>query len=132
MVDITLCANKKCPIRENCYRFKATPNEYRQSYADYDFAKDGKCEYFVKINNFAENKIQASKMEDLVTRLTKRAEIRRQISTRKSVQEGQPDRISDLLEEAASEIYRLREILNLDIRGNPDENKIKVDTLATV
>jgi hypothetical protein len=39
--------------------------------------------------------------QDLIERLEKRAEIRRQISTRKSVQEGQPDRIADLLEEAA-------------------------------
>lgn len=46
--------------------------------------------------------------EDLVTRLRKRAEIRRQISTRKSVQEGKPDRIADLLEEAADEIERLQ------------------------
>lgn len=45
--------------------------------------------------------------EDLVTRLQKRAEIRRQIGTRKSVQEGKPDRIADLLEEAAAEILRL-------------------------
>ena len=47
--------------------------------------------------------------EDLVYRLRKRAEIRRQIPTRKSVQDNQPDRISDLLEEAANEIERLRE-----------------------
>lgn len=38
---------------------------------------------------------------DLIYRLRKRAEIRRQITTRKSVQEGKPDRIADLLEEAA-------------------------------
>ena len=47
--------------------------------------------------------------DDLVYRLRKRAEIRRQIPTRKSVQEGQTDRISDLLEEAATEIERLKE-----------------------
>ena len=41
---------------------------------------------------------------DLVYRLNKRAEIRRQITTRKSVQENQPDRIADLLEEAAQRI----------------------------
>lgn len=46
--------------------------------------------------------------QDLIYRLRKRAEIRRQISTRKSVQEGKPDRMSDLLEEAANEIERLR------------------------
>ena len=46
--------------------------------------------------------------QDLVYRLEKRAEIRRQISNRKSVQEGKPDRIADLLEEAAKEVKRLR------------------------
>ena len=45
--------------------------------------------------------------QDLVDRLRKRAEIRRQIPSRKSVQEGKPDRISDLLEEAANEIEDL-------------------------
>jgi len=53
--------------------------------------------------------------DDITDRLRKRAEIRRQISTRKSVQEGKPDRISDLLDEAAQEIDDLRFI----IRGNP-------------
>lgn len=46
--------------------------------------------------------------QSLVFRLRKRAEIRRQIQNRKSVQEGAPDRISDLLEEAADEIERLQ------------------------
>jgi hypothetical protein len=50
-------------------------------------------------------------MDDIVDRLRKRAEIRRQISTRKSVQEGKPDRIADLLEEAAQEIDDLRDII---------------------
>ena len=43
----------------------------------------------------------------LVQRLRKRAEIRRQIPNRKSVENNEPDRISDLLEEAANEIERL-------------------------
>jgi len=46
--------------------------------------------------------------QDIVERLRIRANIRRQIQTRKSVQEGKPDRISDLLEEAAREIESLR------------------------
>jgi ABC-type nitrate/sulfonate/bicarbonate transport system substrate-binding protein len=46
-------------------------------------------------------------MNDLISRLRLRAEIRRQISTRKSVTEGKPDRISDLLEEAANAIEML-------------------------
>jgi hypothetical protein len=48
--------------------------------------------------------------QDLIYRLRKRAEIRRQIPGRKSVQEGLPDRIALLLDEAADEIHRLREL----------------------
>ena len=47
--------------------------------------------------------------QDLVYRLLKRAEIRRQIPGRKSVEEGAPDRIADILEEAAREIVELRQ-----------------------
>lgn len=46
---------------------------------------------------------------DLVYRLLKRAEIRRQIPGRKSVEEGTPDRIADILEEAAREIVSLQQ-----------------------
>ena len=45
-------------------------------------------------------------MDDLIYRLRKRAEIRRQIPTRKSVLEGEPDRIADLLEEAANALEK--------------------------
>lgn len=49
--------------------------------------------------------------DDLVYRLRKRAEIRRQIPSRKSVQENKPDRLADLLDEAADEIERLNNII---------------------
>lgn len=42
----------------------------------------------------------------LINRLRIRASIRRNIQTRKSVQEGKPDRISDLLEEAADQLQQ--------------------------
>ena len=42
--------------------------------------------------------------QTLVERLRIRASIRRNNTERKSVQEGKPDRIADLLEEAADEI----------------------------
>ena len=54
--------------------------------------------------------------QDLVFRLQKRAEIRRQIATRRSVQNGEPDRIADLLEEAALEITNLRELMGQGIQ----------------
>lgn len=49
--------------------------------------------------------------QSLVFRLRKRAEIRRQIPSRLSVQEGKPDRIADLLEEAADKIKNLEDQL---------------------
>lgn len=48
--------------------------------------------------------------QSLLFRLRKRAEIRRQIKDRKSVQEGRTDRIADLLEEAADEIEHLQQL----------------------
>jgi len=57
--------------------------------------------------------------EDLIYRLRKRAEIRRQIQTRKSVQNGESDRISDLLEEAANRIEELE-----NKTGETNETKI--------
>jgi len=50
--------------------------------------------------------------QSLVFRLRKRAEIRRQIQDRKSVQEGANDRIADLLEEAANKIVQQEMIIN--------------------
>jgi uncharacterized protein Yka (UPF0111/DUF47 family) len=42
--------------------------------------------------------------ESLIDRLRIRASIRRSITSRKSIQEGKPDRIADLLEEAATQL----------------------------
>lgn len=47
--------------------------------------------------------------ESLIYRLRKRAEIRRSIPNRKSVQEGAPDKIADLLDEAAQALEFVRE-----------------------
>lgn len=52
--------------------------------------------------------------ESLIYRLRKRAEIRRNISTRKSVQEGKSDRIADLLEEAATALDFVQELADMD------------------
>lgn len=57
---------------------------------------------------------------DLVYRLRKRAEIRKQITTRKSVQNNEPDRISDLLEESADVIEKYTKVL-VDIANDYPE-----------
>jgi hypothetical protein len=47
--------------------------------------------------------------QDIVENLRARSRIRRQIQSRKSVQEGKPDRIADLCDAAADEIEGLRQ-----------------------
>jgi hypothetical protein len=59
--------------------------------------------------------------QSLEFRLRKRAEIRRQIKDRKSVQEGAADRIADLLEEAADEISRLEQTIANIVSARLDE-----------
>jgi len=51
--------------------------------------------------------------QTLVERLRIRASIRRNNTERKSVQERKPDRIADLLEEAADEIERLNTTIEM-------------------
>jgi hypothetical protein len=58
--------------------------------------------------------------DDLVYRLRKRAEIRRQIPSRKSVQEGAPDRIADLLEEAADALEQSKPWVKTYCGGKPN------------
>ena len=58
--------------------------------------------------------------ESLVYRLRKRAEIRRQIPSRKSVQEGKADRIADLLEEAANELELAQQFIDAAFKAHPN------------
>ena len=54
-----MCDNKECPVRLNCYRFTATPNEYRQSYCNFSHKTDSKlegCSYFWDNKNKDENR----------------------------------------------------------------------------
>lgn len=45
MTDITMCANKECPLRMLCYRFTAVPTPGWQSYAEYK-PVNGICDRF--------------------------------------------------------------------------------------
>jgi len=51
MPDITMCNNEDCKQKEQCYRYKAKPTPYRQSYwADSVVDEKRECEYFMQIN----------------------------------------------------------------------------------
>ena len=50
MPDITMCTNNSCVLRNECFRFRADPNPYRQSYfAENPEPINEKCEHFMKI-----------------------------------------------------------------------------------
>ena len=51
MPDITMCEGKDCPLKDNCYRFKAKPSKYRQSYFMNEPYKNDSCEYFTEDSN---------------------------------------------------------------------------------
>ena len=57
--------------------------------------------------------------ETLIERLRRRAEIRRQIPTRKSVQTGERDRLAELLDEAAAELEGAYAVLEELTSGKP-------------
>ncbi len=69
-------------------------------------------------------------MNDIIYRLRERARIRRQIPTRKSVQEGKPDRISDLLEEAAAALIAYRDLVPVGVVCTTLNPPFKAGSLA--
>ncbi|GAA6203687.1 hypothetical protein [Thalassotalea sp. SU-HH00458] len=53
MPDIAMCRGESCPIRIGCYRYRAVPNLYRQSYfgrTPYDH-QEKDCDRFLNIND---------------------------------------------------------------------------------
>ncbi len=50
MPDISMCPNSDCPKSNECYRYRAIPNEYRQSYMRPEFNENG-CDHFWQIRD---------------------------------------------------------------------------------
>ena len=49
MPDITMCNGVGCQMKETCYRYKATPSEFRQSYFFTAPNKGLDCNYYWKL-----------------------------------------------------------------------------------
>lgn len=49
MPDISMCKNIFCPLNKTCYRYRAIPNEYRQTYGVFSPDEEGKCNYYLPI-----------------------------------------------------------------------------------
>jgi hypothetical protein len=49
MPDISMCKGTNCPLRDNCYRYTATPSEFRQSWFTTPPVKsDNTCAWYWK------------------------------------------------------------------------------------
>lgn len=46
-----MCTNDECPLNKTCYRYRATPNPHRQSYAGFKPDENGECEYYWEIED---------------------------------------------------------------------------------
>ncbi len=47
MADISMCMGTGCPLKEQCYRYTARPDEYRQSYfVTPPIDEEGRCDYY--------------------------------------------------------------------------------------
>ena len=49
MPDISMCNNRQCKFKEDCYRFTAKPREFMQFYGEFDCKdKEGVDTFFLK------------------------------------------------------------------------------------
>ena len=47
MCDISMCRNEECEKKQQCYRYRAIPDEL-QTFCEFKY-EDGKCDYFYPI-----------------------------------------------------------------------------------
>lgn len=45
-MDITMCKGTDCPLKETCYRYKATPSLLQSVFIDVPLKEDGTCDYY--------------------------------------------------------------------------------------
>ena len=46
MPDITMCCNYDCPLKSKCYRYRAVPDQYAQSFALFKPEDTENCDHF--------------------------------------------------------------------------------------
>lgn len=55
MPDIIMCTNIECPLKNDCYRFNAIPNGFRQSYDQFEPILNDElkveCEHYIEPQN---------------------------------------------------------------------------------
>lgn len=65
MPDITMCLNRECSMRRTCFRYRAKPNEYRQSCYEFKQDENGNCDSYSDIIGYPEYKLRPLDEMDL-------------------------------------------------------------------
>jgi hypothetical protein len=55
MPDISMCTNTQCPLSNECYRYRATPNLEWQAYGGFKPNEDGTCDHFIEMAQYPDN-----------------------------------------------------------------------------
>lgn len=51
MPDISMCSGLNCPLKETCYRYKATPSFHQSYFMPPPLKEDTSCDYYWKIRD---------------------------------------------------------------------------------
>jgi hypothetical protein len=57
-----MCSNTLCSKRATCYRFKAIPDEYGQTYAKFKEENDDGCSYYIEVKNLGTKRKKVRKV----------------------------------------------------------------------
>ena len=58
MPDIALCSNSQCPLRDNCYRYRAIPSKYNQVYTKFRPFRNEECDAFWDAREYAPTRLR--------------------------------------------------------------------------
>ena len=64
MPDYALCTNDECQKKDNCFRFRAVPSEFMQSYAAFEPVQKMSgisCDGFIPLYNMTHYKLKPIK-----------------------------------------------------------------------
>jgi hypothetical protein len=51
MPDISMCKGTNCNLKEECYRYKATPSDWQSYFTEPPLKEDGTCVYLLGFEN---------------------------------------------------------------------------------
>lgn len=64
MPDIQMCQDSMCPSRDRCYRYRAYPTPYAQSYGEYRHGSWGACSEFWDCTDYVKKNLRDVKEAD--------------------------------------------------------------------